>query len=145
MPPAEITSSGMAMSGSTSSGSFQAPLPVDYGTYRYYSGSFVRDGITYGNSLYPDSLGFVSLDLKDVRIYAYDEYMNLLKAKQGTFKALSAPANGLIAEYLLNGNANDTSGNGRNGTNMNTAWSGTNFNGQNQSAVFNGSNSYSVL
>lgn len=107
--------SGSTLSGTTASGSFQALPLVDYNTYHYYSGSFVQSGVTYGNSLYPDSLGFQGLKLSNVQIYTYVEYVNLLKTQQGTFKALAAPANGLMAEYLFDGNMNDTSGNGNNG------------------------------
>lgn len=79
----------------------------------------MQEGKTYGNSLYPDSLGFQDLKLPNVQVYTYDEYMNLSRTQQGAFKALSVPTNGLVAEYLFDGNANDTSGNGNNGVVVN--------------------------
>lgn len=42
------------------------------------------------------------------------------------------PTNGLVGEWLLNGNANDTSGNGHNGTAYNVTYDNT-------GAYFNGS------
>lgn len=116
-----VSGSGIMGSGSTASGSIQAP-PIDYSTYHYYSGTFLQDGKTYGNSLYPDSLGFQSLNLPGVQVLSYAEYMSLLKTQQGTFKALSIPTSGLVGEWLLNGNVNDTSGNGNNGTATNVTW-----------------------
>ena len=53
----------MTLSGTTSSGTLQV-IPMDYSTYHYYSGTFVQSGVTYGNSLYPDSLGLTKLKLK---------------------------------------------------------------------------------
>jgi RHS repeat-associated protein len=104
--------------------------PIDYSTYSYYSGTWTQDGTTYGNSYYPNSLGLTKR-IEWVQIYTYDEYTNLSKAKskqkQGMMKEsesmmMSAPTNGLIAEYLLDGNANDTSGNGNNGIPSNITW-----------------------
>ena len=50
------------------------------------------------------------------------------------------PRNGLIWEWMLDGNANDTSGSGSNGVATNVTWENTNFKGQ-KSARFNGTNS----
>ena len=124
-----------------------ATPPIDYSTYSYYDGLFVHDGKTYGNSLYPDTLGF-NKKIDGVTIYSYDEYLSrqssmvttdLSKKSQksstntknqkigntmmsSSMTALAAPTNGLIAEYLLDGNANDSSGNGNHGTPSNVSW-----------------------
>ncbi len=45
---------------------------------------------------------------------------------------------GPIASWDLNGNANDSTGNGYNGTAANVTWAGSNFNGQSLNASFNG-------
>ncbi len=103
------TSTGMTLSGITISGAIQSP-PIDYSTYHYYSGTFVQSGMTYGNDLYPDNLGFQGLNLPGVQVYTYDEYMNLLKTSVGAFKALSLPTNGLVGEWLFDGNTNDIVG-----------------------------------
>jgi hypothetical protein len=56
--------------------------------------------------------------------------------------AMSTPISGLVAEYILNGNANDTSGNENNGTPNNVTWPYTNFGNQAQSVYFNGTSSF---
>lgn len=48
---------------------------------------------------------------------------------------------GLVAEYLLDGNALDTSGNGYNGTASNVTYAKTHRGYQSQCGVFNGSSS----
>lgn len=54
---------------------------------------------------------------------------------------MAAPTNGLVGEWLLNGNANDSSGNGNNGTASNVTWTTTDAGPQAQNGSFNGSNS----
>lgn len=48
---------------------------------------------------------------------------------------------GLVAEYLLNGDVKDTSGNGYNGTPSNVLWPKTSRGYQSYCGSFNGSNS----
>lgn len=55
--------------------------------------------------------------------------------------ASDIPRDWLIWEWLLNGNALDTSGNGNNGVANNVTWVPTNVWNQSQAASFNGSNS----
>jgi hypothetical protein len=52
------------------------------------------------------------------------------------------PTNGLIMEWLFNGNANDTSGNGNNGTAYNTVLTNDRFGNALQAYYFNGINGY---
>lgn len=131
-----ITNSG-SLTGTGSSGSIVVAPLIDYSVYSYYSGTWTQDGIMYGNSYYPNSLG-LDPKSKSVEIYSYDQYSKLLdtktktkKQKQGmlaesesmrTMSAMSAPTIGLVAQYLLNGNADDTSGNGNNGIPTNVSW-----------------------
>ncbi len=66
-------------------------MPIDYSTYKYYSGSFVQNGVTYGNGLYSQDFGLSKEQSKKVQVYSYADYQKLLQTQQGSFKALSAP------------------------------------------------------
>lgn len=56
-------------------------------------------------------------------------------------KVSTIPRNGLVSEWLLDGNALDTSGSGNNWTATNITYTGTDRGYQSQTGVFNGSNS----
>lgn len=78
VPVPSDTASGSTASGSTGSVS----LPIDYSGYWYYSGSFVQNGVTYGNSLYAEDFKLSKEQLGKVHIYDYDEYQKLLRTKE---------------------------------------------------------------
>jgi hypothetical protein len=59
----------------------------------------------------------------------------------GTIQAQETLVNGLVAYYPFNGNANDESGNGKNGTIFNTTLSDDRFGNSNSCYEFNSSNS----
>ena len=152
---ATLSTGSLTASGSsdilTSSGSSWATVaiaPIDYNDYSYYSGTFIQDGVTYGNSLYPNS--FSLNPPKTVQKYSYNDYIGLILSQKTTKKVaqksvltqsaktttlssmsvstMSAPTSGLIAGYLFDGNANDTSINGYNGTPVGMNWE--NFGGR---------------
>ena len=77
---------------------------IDYTTMKYYDGTFSLNGQTYGNSLYDSSTNFSGADLTNVKILSYDEYMKKVWENQW-FQTLSAPTNGLVGSWDLNGNA----------------------------------------
>lgn len=64
------------------------------------------------------------------------------ESASGTVSAMSAPANGLVGEWLLDGNANDTSGNGGNGSPVNVAWVDSTLTPGKKAAHFDGVSSY---
>ena len=70
--------------------------------------------------------------------------ISISSIKNITFKisSLPIPTNGLVAWYPFNGNANDSSGNGNNGTVHNATLSADRFNNPNSAYSFNGSSSY---
>ena len=57
---------------------YDEPAPIDLSTYQYYSGIFVQSGITYGNSLYPDSLMLTGFDTNLVDVMSYEDYLEAL-------------------------------------------------------------------
>jgi hypothetical protein len=59
-----------------------------------------------------------------------------------TYKLQTLPANGLVTYYPFNGNANDSSGNGNNGTVYNATLTTDRFGKQNQAYYFNGTDAY---
>ena len=133
-----VISGSLSLSSSWSIGSgtdLTVVPPLDYSVYSYYSGTFTQDGVTYGNSLYPNSQGF-GKKIDGVQVYTYDEYINTIsniwnskntKAKwsnksnnldssSAMMTTMSAPTDGLILYYSLDGNTNDASINTYHGT-----------------------------
>ena len=56
-------------------------------------------------------MNFSSTDLKGVQVFSYSDYTTMMtNSHSGSFRALSVPTNGLIGEWTLDGNANDTLG-----------------------------------
>ncbi len=75
---------------------------------KYYSGTFLSDGKIYGNSLYDDTFSFDPASLSGVEVLSYDEYIQKLQEMKKEFGAMSTPT-GLIGQWSLSGNTNDTS------------------------------------
>jgi hypothetical protein len=59
---------------------------IDYTDYSYYSGTFLQDGVTYGNSLYPNSLSLNPP--KTVQKYSYTDYTGLISSEKTTKKVV---------------------------------------------------------
>ena len=57
---------------------YDVPSPIDYSSYKYYSGIFTLSGTTYGNSLYPDSLMLTGFDTNLVDVMSYEESLEML-------------------------------------------------------------------
>lgn len=123
--------SGLTLSGTTSSGTYLPPASQDPGLY--YSGTFLYNGVQYGNSYYT-GITFPDSVLKQYNVEVMSGKVNT----SGVMTAYSAPTNGLVGEWLLDGNVNDTSGNGYNGTAGNVSWISAH---NAQAGSFNGSSS----
>jgi RHS repeat-associated protein len=95
---------------------------IDYSKLKYYSWSFVYDWKKYWNSLYDNSYWFDKLNLKNIQIYTYDEYLKLVQSTKKDFSAMSIPTDWLVWRWNFNWNALDTSWNGNNGTPFNVTW-----------------------
>lgn len=76
------TNSGATATGATSTGVAVIVPPIDYSAYKYYSGSFVQNGVTYGNSLYSDDFKLSQEQLAKVQVSTYTDYQKLLQSKQ---------------------------------------------------------------
>jgi uncharacterized repeat protein (TIGR03803 family) len=88
---------------------------------------------------------FLTGVIDDVRIYNRTLSSNEvaeLYAYESTTPDLSFLTNGLVAYYPFNGNANDESGNGNNGTNIDVALAPDRFGVPNSCYSFNGTNSH---
>ncbi len=133
------TSSWTSASWTTLSWAISAPQ-IDYNSMKYYSGYFIHDWNKYWNSLYDTGYTFTAEELKNVQVYTYAEYQNILKNTKADFSAMSIPTSGLVWKWDLNGNANDSSWNGNSWTPVNVTW--TSWLWWNTVANFNGTNSY---
>ncbi|HTR81891.1 MAG TPA: LamG-like jellyroll fold domain-containing protein [Bacteroidota bacterium] len=96
------------------------------------------------NGSQPDSPAgnFYNGDVDDIRIYNWPLDSATIQSlyHQGGWPKPLQP--GLVAYYPFNGNANDLSGNGFNGTVINATSAPDRFNHANSAYYFNGSNSY---
>lgn len=70
----------------------------------YYSGAFLSGGLRYGNGYYP-GISFPTEMLQKYGVSALRE----MPVGSGSVTAMSAPVSGLVGEWLLNGDASDTS------------------------------------
>lgn len=100
------------------------------------------DGVHYGNSYYT-GVTFPQNILDQYGVQVTKEKPKTISS--GVMTAMSVPTSGLVGEWLLNGNANDTSGQGNNGTAYNTSTSTDRFNKADSALEFNGSNSTIVI
>ena len=120
-----------------------APAKIKFTNSSQNSSSYSWD---FGN-------GKTSIKVDDSTIYSEPgTYTVTLTAKDGvktnskSVQITIVKDPGLIANYKLNGNVNDASGNGNNATNMGAVLTGIDRNGiPNSTAEFNGTNSYIKL
>lgn len=88
-------------------------------------------------------MNFSPTDIKGVQVFSYSDYTTMMTNNHsGSFQALSVPTNGLVGEWKLDGNANDTSGNGNNGTSYNITWIDSGMGDGKKVASFNGFSSH---
>jgi hypothetical protein len=78
------------------------------------------------------------LDTYYVMVWAYDNANNVLYCGRNVVQ-VQASRNGLVAEYLFNGNANDSSGSGNNGTAYGTVLTADRMGNANKAYLFNNS------
>lgn len=90
-----------AQSGTTASGVAPRIPSVDYSGYVYFSGTLQKNGVTYGNGYYPESLGLTSVDLSQTQRVsqtqrASTQSSTMVAPSSGLVQSLSAPSTGLL-------------------------------------------------
>ena len=88
---------------------------------------------------------YINGKLDDVRIYNRALSSNEIQSLYHEGGWDKVPANGLVAWYPFNGNANDSSGNGNNGTNYGATLTSDRFGNANSAYLFDGSSSYILV
>ena len=88
---------------------------------------------------------YINGKLDDVRIYNRALSSNEIQSLYHEGGWDNVPTNGLVAWYPFNGNANDSSGNGNNGTNYGATLTSDRFGNPNSAYLFDGSSSYILV
>lgn len=78
----------------------------------------------------------------DIAIAAAGTYNIAVDVLNMTYTVTEVQEEGLLAFYPFNGNYDDSSGNGNNGTGINTTFGNDRFDGADQSSLFNGTDAY---
>lgn len=89
----------------------------------------------------PGEEGQLSLGTENIPISAgfYDIAVDIINK---TYSVIPVSNTNLLASYLFNQNFNDDSGNGNNGTGINSTFGNDRFDSGNQAALFNGTDAY---
>ncbi|MFZ1306414.1 MAG: LamG-like jellyroll fold domain-containing protein, partial [Ferruginibacter sp.] len=121
-------------------GILQSPSLIEnFSTATYVPGRSVLLGAmvnTDGNSVYQDGIWNFKGKMDEFRIY------NNAMTDAQVLSLYNSESTGMVAYYPFNGNANDESGNGNNGTVNGAVLTADRFNNTNRAYAFNGTSDY---
>ncbi len=159
-----LISSWEVLSEFTASGNILSGILLEE-NIKYYSWFFQYEWNTYGNAYYDEGFEFPEniLQENNIEIIEKEDFENSFINQKNISESFSLKSNfessqmmttmsapntlrdGLVWEWLLNGNALDTSGNGNHGTPYNVTWVDSGKWDGTKVASFNGVNSYIIF